>query len=335
MLIYHTSHGREVSAGDCGVGAPTDGNVCFYSQLLPGRGGWAHVTDVAENVIRRYEMNAPFLPEGVRMFSVPQEDVEGFEIHEYTYEELTGRDWRDLDVLLLDPKQYRETQEWSRVWTSRVGVVTLPTHTEEPGGRETATLRLTALFDSDQDYVIMERQRFGGKKWDLFLLAGRAPMWADFPNQWHAWATDNKIIDSAIQHLLQVAPGASEEIERAARQTAKTDRVYGWRRAAVAIGREISRDLGEIAAGSWTSVMSMPIRIAERVGTWQAPRPRPQYEDPTQSGRVLLVAPAAMEPGVRASTTSFRGDRSERGTTVRTKTAFVPGFEPRLAALSA
>jgi len=197
---------------------------------------------------------------------------------------------------------------WARVWASRPGVAIAELAEEEhvfrPGrlayhhDRVVVRVRLTGSFDPDDDYVVVEHKRSpnpylrGSPSREGYeLLAGRMPAWADFPARWQEWI--DLVREDAIEFLVRRAaaePDADrnllEAIRYAERKTTKRRVTGAWLCVASAAGV----DPDALPSGSWTAVRALPVRIAQRLG-WRPPIPRPRYERPEDSGRVLIAGP--------------------------------------------
>jgi hypothetical protein len=314
MLIYHTSQlsGAKFEPCDCNRDSlDREAHVCFTSVPLAGHGPWLYVLEVPESVLRTYEYSNPLHPQSVRYFALPLSVASSYEAHEYPYEALVGSSWREWDLVLRDPADPHD--KWSRLWVSRVGVATAVRKVE--AGVEKAHVELTGLFDPSMDYVIVEHQKYGGRAFELELLAGTMPGWADFPSRWHAWANDPENRRSALDYIMEVAPETrSELLKTEYRSRGKLEKIQGWRRVAGMVSSHINRDLGQIPAGSHTSVQAMPLRIAQRIGGWNPTLPKPEFESPESSGRVMLAAPTNIPPRVnsdpRQGPTDMGGSRS-------------------------
>lgn len=217
---------------------------------------------------------------------------------------------------------------WARVWASRPGIVRAETaqehHEYRPGrlaehfDQLTVRLILTALFDPERDYLVVEHKRSpnpylrGSPRREGYeLLAGTMPAWADFPSRWQEWV--HAVRESAVEYLVRYAAHAwsaddsalydlrygyaqptsprarldlLDAVQYAERKRAQGTIISAWQEVARLVG--INPD--QIPVNSWTAVHAMPIRIASRLG-WKPPQPRPQYQRPEESGRVLVAGP--------------------------------------------
>lgn len=191
---------------------------------------------------------------------------------------------------------------WARVWASRPGVVQAEVVEEEhayrPGrlayhhDRVVVRVQLTSKFDHEADYLVVEHRRSanpylrGSSRAESFeLLAGVMPAWADFPRRWSEWI--HEVRGEAVRYLMERASGdVQDAILYAARKNSKGNLISAWGE----VARLLGIDPSSIPAGSWTSVSAMPVRIALR-RSWRAPVPRPRYQKPEDSGRVLVAGP--------------------------------------------
>ena len=290
MLIYHTSHTERAGFEPCDCPRDSldrEAHVCFTNTPIAGYGPWVAVLDMPEHEVRRYEYDKAHHSEDVRFFALPLSVVEGYRVRSYTYEALTGSDWRRWTVTLRNPSALHG--KWAQIWVSRVGVAIARRYTE--GGVEKADIELTDFFDPNHDYVVLESKMFEGRQFELQLLAGSMPEWADFPQRWYQWANDPDIRAEAIGYLQHVAPPSVPHIEDAETGFSdKLDKIERWRRVARSIQEYLGRrDLDNIRTGSWTSVQAIPMRMAERLG-WTPSVPRPTHG--STDGRVCLAAPA-------------------------------------------
>src|SRR5690606_4751643 len=73
-------------------------------------------------------------------------------------------------------------------------------------------------------------------------------------------------------------------VQYAERKRAQGTIISAWQ----GVARLVGIDPDQIPVRSWTAVHAMPIRIASRLG-WKPPQPRPQYQRPEESGRVLVA----------------------------------------------
>lgn len=297
MLLYHSSRWtlQEGRFDPCmGPLTEEEGHAWFASEPVPGIGPWLYVVELPEAEAARFEREVPHQPEGIRRFLLPPEKLG--RARAYEFETLTGRPWNEFYVVLKDPAADRVTQPWSRIWASRTEAAEIQEYMDHP---EAVLLSLTEHFKVEEDYVIQETQEFGGRKWALTLLAGTPPMWADFPHQWQRWVNHPAIQESAQDYIRTLVPEVARDVAHAARQTHKVAVAAAWQKVADKVGARLARTggLGTIPAGSWTSILAMPIRIAQRIGGWEPPRAKPEFQNPETSGRVLLAAPGEEVPG--------------------------------------
>ncbi len=291
MLVYHMNKvalgNRPFPSCDCGAGAPD--HVCFFNRPLPGMGPWVYAVDVPHNVLEKVASAQRLGAFEVVNYRVPSEALKDVAHHEYAYHEITGgQDWKRW-ALDLQPKNDREGRT-SKVWVSRAGAALA-----RPTGDAGFQVELTELFNPYADYLIMETTSCGGQKWELTPLAGVIPGWADHPQRWHAWVHDSKVRAAALDYVRDAVPATEQLVEHALKQTTKLGMMNAWTKVADKV-EAAGYPLGRIHAASWTSVMAMPIRIAQRLSQhlaeeWDAPIPKPEYEKPEDSGRVLLASP--------------------------------------------
>jgi hypothetical protein len=262
--------------------------LTFTDIALPLKGDSVFVLSIEDAEAKRYEFNAPLLQGGVRYYRIPLDRLK--DLRHSRYSVVTGRPaWDEVEYLLKSAYADRAAS-WSRIWTSRPGAARA-WRIVNTAQDCLVKVKLDKSFSQETDYIILETQQFGGKQWQLELLSGTAPLWADFPNRWNDWVWDADVQDSAIEFLVATFPSLASQVEYASSQTHKVNKIRAWRIVADDVGRELKRDLGKIPAGSWTSVAAMPIRIAQRAGGWTPPRPKPEFENPNDSGRYLLVSP--------------------------------------------
>lgn len=309
MLLYHSARGKISEAGFEPLMAPAhvpvpEGSVVFTDTPLSGVGPLVYVLNIPDQIALRFQIVVSLDPEGMRRFALPPSQFSAKDLHEYRFNQITGHEWDEFRVVLCDPQENPAAQPWSLVWVSRPGVAVVKDR--EQGKVEAVTIKLTPFFDPTEDYIIVEKRQYDGKKWDLSTIAGRVPMWADFPNHYARWAQNPEVIRSAADYLIEQVPAARLEVETARRQNTKSSMVRAWKVASERIGKEIRRPLGDFKTGSWTSVSALPIRIAQRLGPWEPPIPKPEYVNPENSGRVLLASADRHQGEQQAGATPFR-----------------------------
>jgi hypothetical protein len=294
MMLYHVTNEANIESllSSVGTASKRKASIIFTDTPLPLRGENVFVLTVDENEARRYEFSAPLMLEGVHYYRIAVDNeaaIKSLLVRPYIV--VTGKPWNEA-TYTLKTGHPDKAGTWARIWASREGVVRCISDSAPYAFSDyKVKLVLTPHFNMTDDYIIMETQMFGGKQWKLELLAGKAPLWADFGDRWNDWVWDADIQDSAISFLSQTFPGLASQIQMATSQTYKVNKIRAWRIVADDVGRELRRDLGKIQAGSWTSVAAMPLRIAQRAGGWTPPKPKPEFQDPDQSGRHLLVTP--------------------------------------------
>ncbi|MBC7193910.1 hypothetical protein [Marinobacter sp.] len=151
-------------------------------------------------------------------------------------------------------------------------------------------------FDQERDYILVEHKRSpnpylrgSSSREGYELLFGRMPAWATFPENWARWVRDERVQGSAIDHILRRVPTAKEDVEYAMRKGSKGNIISAWRAVASHCEAATGKKMDGIGGnGSWTAVRAMPIRIAQRLGGWRPPVPRPVYEE---RNAVLVVSP--------------------------------------------
>jgi hypothetical protein len=270
-------------------------HIAFCSEPLMGVGRWVYELDIPESVVQRFECKNPFRAEDLRYYALSPQIVNRYIAIEHKYHELMGSEWNELPVVIHDDEG-PEGVEASKVWISHPDVATsLPSGLFNsfgpPGGKEVIIVHLTDSFDLERDYVIQERRAYGGRKWQLLLLAGVLPAWAKFPSEWGRWVQNPIVQKSAEAFIIQTVPEAAEAIRYVHSLKSKVNKIRAWRIVGEIVGRAVGHDLGLLPATSWTSVAAMPLRIANRMDGWVPPVPQPEYEDPDKSNRVLLVTP--------------------------------------------
>lgn len=311
MLLYYTDKMRGLQLADPknGVGEWVE----FTDQPLAGYGDATYILDAPEGKLKQWEFTGgePNLIKGVRYFDIPARELSKFSIRTDSYRRLTGRSWNQWTIL-LQAKTPDTARTVSQVWASRPGVA-LVKYIDDKNGDQLAEITLTDDFDVAEDYLILETRQFRGKQWNLELLVGVNPAWADFPAQWAEWVQDETVQKSAIEFLKQEFPDARPVIEIAENESDKLNRIHAWHLVTSKVEQALGRNLGRINAGSRTSTLAMPIKIAEKIGTWVPPKPRPEYIDPDASGRELLAAPRKeSEPEVRGTGVIMRRFESRR-----------------------
>jgi hypothetical protein len=299
MRLYHVTDAVNVESLLLSLAASKKKlkTLTFTNIALPLKGENVFVLTIDDNEAKRYEYNAPLLQMGITYYRIPLDRLKR-NVSYSPYSTVTGRSkWDEASVVLKSAHADRAAT-WSRIWTSRQGAVSVRrADTPYASPDYAVNIKLDTSFSQENDYIILETQQFGGKQWQLELLSGTAPLWADFPNRWNDWVWDSDVQESAVAFLVATFPSLASQVEYASGQTHKVNKIRAWRIVADDVGRALRRDLGKIPAGSWTSVAAMPIRIAQRAGGWTPPKPKPEFEDPNESGRFLLVTPeSAVRP---------------------------------------
>lgn len=109
---------------------------------------------------------------------------------------------------------------------------------------------------------------------------------------------DKEVRESAIAYIREHIPEVNIDIDYALRQENKVNMARAWRIVADKVGSSIGTDLGMMATHSWTAVNAIPQRIVSRMGGWEAPREKPEFEHPQRSGRILLANNYGVGPDV-------------------------------------
>jgi len=126
------------------------------------------------------------------------------------------------------------------------------------------------------------------------LIAGKMPVWADFPARWQEWV--RSVHKNAQEHLLDVARRSGDEelgrlVSYALRKSAKGRIAAAW--------ENVQRHLEELGMlryvpkhrYTWTGVRAMPIRIAQALPRhyhWEPPIPKPRFE---KKQGVIIASP--------------------------------------------
>jgi len=196
---------------------------------------------------------------------------------------------------------------WARIWASRENITKITIikdeHSFTPGRlayhKDTVIIDVVPNenFNEEKDYILCEHKRspnpfLGGsssREYYELLFGKKMPAWADFPKAWSCWVRNFEVQGSAIKHILKKVPTAKEYIEYAQRKTAKGTITNAWLEVAEHCEKVTGKKLGDIrGSGTWTAVDAMPIRIAQRLGGWKPPVPRPVYGE---RDAVLVASP--------------------------------------------
>jgi hypothetical protein len=287
MQLYYTDKMRGLQLADPkrGVGEWVE----FTDQPLAGYGDATYIIEANEGFLKQWEFTGgePNLIKGVRYFDIPARELSKFRVREDSYRRLTGREWNQWLVLLQAAHSDR-AETTSLIWASREGIVT--TNVFEKGGDQWVSLTLTDDFDPTEDYLILETRQYNGQKWSLEILVGVNPGWADYPAQWAEWVRNGEVQKSAIDFLKQQFPTLHQLIDMAAEERVPHNQVHGWSLIVSKIEQLTGRQF-HIQGASRTSILAMPIKLAEKIGGWTPPEPRPEYIDPKASGRIRVAAP--------------------------------------------
>lgn len=180
----------------------------------------------------------------------------------------------------------------SQIFASRAGIVTV-TPVEDCVEMEAVVVSPTLKFVEARDYVVRVVNK--GGRLEVQHIAGKAPRWANFPEQWAAWVQNQDVRTSAFGYITARVPAAASPLTVATRKTGKQKLIEAWGEVARACGLDEAKIKG---SGTWTAVHAMPVRIAQalsgkapRAERWEPAVPRPIYEDAEKSGRVLVASP--------------------------------------------
>lgn len=325
MILYLASPRSELMVNG-GIECPLNGckqqgrtypHLCLTTEPLAGFGEYLFSVDIPAELATEYEYKEEFLQDGrARFFAIPLPILAHFTLTRQRFEEVTGRPWNKWTVTVLDRRTTRHSKiraRWALIWLSREGVASAKVAGRVGDGEDTMTLSVeitaTSDFDPLTDYIVIEdhteeEQSFfpePKETWKLRTLAGQTPRWVSYPSLWKAWVWDKEVQQSAVDYLISVAPEVKPLITYAKERTERHEVTAAWRKVSDEVARVLSRrlrnkfDLGRLAGHSWTAVAAMPLRIANRLSenlpyqSWQPPKPRPDYEDPDKSGRVILA----------------------------------------------
>lgn len=296
-------------------------HVCLSAAPLLGAGEWVYEVEVADETLLSYEYRYPFRQETERFFAVPFKEVDGLGRVRHAVSDLLGAPWDRWAI----PLQGKENQEWSLLWAS--GAEGVEAHVSSGSAGPRAVVSLTPSFNVNRDYLLQERHwketsEYGKtvERWEIRILAGVMPKWALFPWAWAQWVFDPRVQESAIAHILRRAPSVAPAIEFARSQTSLSNLGRAWRIVGESVSNEIGRDIGMLGAHSKTATTAIPMRIAQRIGGWTPPRPKPEHEEnPHASGRVLVANPSGAFPtqglGVDVSSVFTERPRGKRNFT--------------------
>ena len=197
---------------------------------------------------------------------------------------------------------------WARVWVSRPGVATYEVVEEDhfvgkPGrmtphkDRVVVEVSVTDAFDQEKDFLLVERKRSanpnlrGSSSRERYeLLAGVMPAWASFPEAWQRWVQDRDVLDTAADHIVVKVPDAEDAVDYARRKSSKGNRRRAWGEVAYICSEATGKEI-DYPDMSWTAVRAIPIRIAQKLGGFMPPVPRPKWEERNEANSFLLVSP--------------------------------------------
>lgn len=285
----------------CRYQGHTTDHICLTSeQPVAGLGPHVYSVNLSAAEVKRYGYENDLRPHRLLNIALPLSELRGRLSHAGDFGRVARRPW-DSIVVTVDDSRSDEARHRTRVWASRPGVadaIRLPESwgaTPDPRyeGRRMVFANLLPGFDPSTDFIIAEYQTehadgtTGGFR--LSLIAGTAPAWAIFPLAWARWVRNGDVRESAIGHILSVAPEAEIDVTYARAKTGKANLARAWKNVANEAGRAIGRSLGNLNEGSLTDVLAMPVRIAQRIGGWTPPRPKPEFAAPAESGRILIA----------------------------------------------
>lgn len=180
----------------------------------------------------------------------------------------------------------------AEVYVSRDGVATF-SKVDDCVEMYAVTVSPTPKFNDNKDYVVVVVNK--GGRFEVRTVAGKAPRWASFPEQWAAWVQNADVRKSACEYITKRVAASADSITVAARKTGKQKCIDAWSKVAEECGLDVAKVRGN---GTWTAVHAMPVRIAQalsgkasRSERWEPPVPRPIYQEAAKSGRVLLCGP--------------------------------------------
>lgn len=366
MILYLTSNrpsvvenGRVVApcpATVCRARGMTFPHLCFATEPLTGLGNFVYHAEVPVAVAEKYEYDNDFRTEGtVRCFALPHEVVVTLTLTRSTYEEITGNPWNHWTITVLDRRGTTPglLGKWAVVWQSRDGIFSARVGHKTPEKYLSVEVTATQEFDPEKDYLVVENheeyQKESGpgikETWRLLTQAGITPQWVIFPSLWENWVWDDSVRNSAIDYLMRNIPECRQVIEFANRMESKSNVARSWRdvsdRLNLALSRKLGRNiyLGKFGSHSWTAVRAMPMRIAERVSSnisapWHPPRPKPVFQHPNDSGRVILANLYGAYPKHGPGVDHDPQDRPYIGEEGELKKSFSPGQDVAAPALA-
>jgi hypothetical protein len=269
-------------------------------QPLAGIGPHVYSLNLSAAEVKRFGYENDLRPYRLQHVALPLTELRGRLSLAGDFGKVARRPW-DSIVVTVDDARSNEVRHRARVWVSRPGVADAGrlsgSSDADPDpkyeGRTMIFARLLPNFHPSTDYVIAEYQTeradgtLGG--WRLSLIAGSAPAWAVFPLAWARWVRNGDVRESAIGYILSVVPEAQIDVTYARAKSGKANLARAWKNVANEVGRAIGRSLGNLHEGSLTDVLAMPIRIAQRIGGWTPPKPKPEFAAPAESGRVLIA----------------------------------------------
>lgn len=191
-----------------------------------------------------------------------------------------------------EPIVIQDSALTSQLFASRNGIVTV-SRIEDCTEMYAVIASTTDAFDDSKDYLV--RVVMKGGRPEVQTLAGKAPRWANFPEQWSAWVQNPDVRSSAVDYITSRVPAAADALTVALRKTGKQKLIEAWTAVAKACGVDENQVRN---SGTWTAVHAMPIRIAQalssksaRTNRWEPKVKRPIYQDGETSGRVLVAGP--------------------------------------------
>ncbi len=185
---------------------------------------------------------------------------------------------------------------------SRLSVDEHQQQADHPGlcsHRVIVEVQLTARFNGRFDYLLVEHMRTpnplikgDSRKESYELLAGVMPLWASFAPAWFSWVRDEGVLQSAVEFITASEPDAFGPVCKALMLKQKHLRAAAWLEVASVCfsNRGIKVDRDRLCGNkSLTAVLSMPMKIAQRMGGWTPPVEPPVFQSGKRRRRVLIA----------------------------------------------
>jgi hypothetical protein len=180
----------------------------------------------------------------------------------------------------------------TEVFASREGIVTFE-KVDDCVDMYAVKVSPTPKFNDGKDYVVIVINK--GGRFEVRTVAGKAPRWASFPEQWATWVQNADVRCSSCEYITARVPACADSLTVASRKTGKQKCIDAWSKVAEECGLDVAKVRGN---GTWTAVHAMPVRIAQalsgkssRPERWEPTVPRPIYQEAAKSGRVLVCGP--------------------------------------------